>query len=127
MLVIKKHRRILDYVRKWVVEVEGQHDRPTAKRRIVRDVPVLVIDDEADNASVNVADRGPRHRTTPRSTQPSGTLLESFDKAAYVGYTATPFANIYIDPAADHDTVRRGPLPQPLHREPAGAVELPRP
>ena len=28
-------------------------------------------------------------------------LLESFEKAAYVGYTATPFANIYIDPSAE--------------------------
>ena len=77
-------------------------DRPTAKKKIVRDVPLLVIDDEADNASVNVA-------AADEDTEPSPVnagirqLLESFDKAAYVGYTATPFANIYIDPAADHD------------------------
>lgn len=102
VLVIKKHRRILDYVRKWVVEVEGQ---PTAdgKKKIVRDVPILIIDDEADNASVNVANVDP-------DTQPARVnaairhLLESFEKSAYVGYTATPFANIYIDPEADHET-----------------------
>ena len=54
VLVIKKHRSILNYLRKWIVEVEGQ---PTGQgnRKIVHDVPVLVIDDEADNASVNVA------------------------------------------------------------------------
>jgi hypothetical protein len=101
VLVIKKHRRILEYVRKWIVEVEGQHTAD-GKKKIVRDVPLLVIDDEADNASVNVA-------TVDEDTEPSRVnaairhLLESFDKAAYVGYTATPFANIYIDPAAAHD------------------------
>jgi hypothetical protein len=101
VLVIKKHRRILDYVRKWIVEREGQHT-PDGKKKIVRDVPVLVIDDEADNASVNVA-------TVDPDAEPAKVnaairhLLESFEKAAYIGYTATPFANIYIDPAADHE------------------------
>ena len=101
VLVIKKHRRILDYVRKWVVEVEGQLT-PDGKKKIVRDVSVLVIDDEADNASVNVA-------TVDPDTEPARVnaairhLLGSFEKAAYVGYTATPFANIYIDPLADHE------------------------
>jgi hypothetical protein len=101
VLVIKKHRSILDYVRKWIVEVEG-HRVGEGDKKIVRDVPVLVIDDEADNASVNVA-------ATNEDTDPSRVnaairyLLESFEKAAYVGYTATPFANIYSDPAADHD------------------------
>ena len=101
VLVIKKHRSILNYLRKWVVEVEG---RPTGHgdQKIVRDVPILVIDDEADNASVNVA-------AVDEDTRPSSVnagiraLLESFDKAAYVGYTATPFANIYIDPSTEHD------------------------
>ena len=101
VLVIKKHRSILNYVRKWVVEVEG---RPTGHngRKIVHDIPLLVIDDEADNASVNVA-------AVDEDTKPSAInagireLLESFDKAAYVGYTATPFANIYIDPSTEHE------------------------
>lgn len=101
VLVIKKHRSILNYLRKWIVEVEG---RPTGHgdKKIVRDVPLLVIDDEADNASVNVA-------AVDEDTRPSSVnagiraLLESFDKAAYVGYTATPFANIYIDPSTEHD------------------------
>jgi hypothetical protein len=101
VLVIKKHRSILNYLRKWIVEVEGQ---PTGQgdKKIVHDVPVLIIDDEADNASVNVA-------VLDEDTRPSSVnagiraLLESFDKAAYVGYTATPFANIYIDPSTEHD------------------------
>jgi hypothetical protein len=101
VLVVKKHRRILDYVRKWIVEVEGEHT-PDGKKKIVRHVPVLVIDDEADNASVNVAAVDPD--TEPAKVNAAiRQLLESFDKAAYVGYTATPFANIYIDPTAAHE------------------------
>ena len=63
VLVIKKHRSILNYLRKWIVEVEG---RLTGQgdRKIVHDVPVLIIDDEADNASVNVA-------TLDEDTKPS--------------------------------------------------------
>jgi Z1 domain len=101
ILVIKKHRRILDYVRKWIVEVEGQPAVESGKK-IVRNVPVLVIDDEADNASINTA-------AVDEDTEPSRVnaairhLLESFEKAAYVGYTATPFANIYTDPSVNHD------------------------
>ncbi|MEV0731878.1 Z1 domain-containing protein [Polymorphospora sp. NPDC050346] len=101
VLVVKKHRSILEYVRKWIVEVEG-HAAADGQPKIVRDVPILVIDDEADHASVDVS--------RDEDTDPSAinkairNLLNSFDKAAYVGYTATPFANIYINPDADHET-----------------------
>lgn len=100
ILVIKKHTKIMEYVRKWIVEVHGKPDADGKK--LVRDIPVLIIDDEADNASVNVA---AEDETNP--TKVNGAirqLLASFDKSSYVGYTATPFANIYIDPDADHVT-----------------------
>ena len=70
------------------------------------DVPLLVIDDEADHASIN---------TKPIPTDPmTGSPLDDYDvtaingkirqllslfsKSSYVGYTATPFANIFIHP-----------------------------
>ncbi|SCG67790.1 Z1 domain-containing protein [Micromonospora coxensis] len=101
VLVIKKHQSILEYVRKWVVEVEGE---PTADgvTKIVRDIPLLVIDDEADNASIDTTKDDDADPT--RINASIRHLLNSFDKAAYVGYTATPFANIYIRPDADHET-----------------------
>jgi hypothetical protein len=102
VLVIKKHVRILDYVRKWVVGVEGQHTAD-GKKKIVPNMPVLVIDDEADNASVNLAAVNDDKDTDPTKVNAAiRNLLESFEKAAYIGYTATPFANIYIDPTANH-------------------------
>ncbi|CAM5467126.1 Z1 domain-containing protein [Streptomyces aurantiogriseus] len=98
VLVIKKHYQILSYLRKWVTEVHGTVDEDG--RSIVRDVPLFVIDDEADNASINTA-REPEADPT-KTNKAIRELINSFDKAAYVGYTATPFANIYIDPETKH-------------------------
>jgi hypothetical protein len=100
VLVVKKHRSILEYIRRWIVEVEGQASGEGTEPT-VPDVPLLVIDDEADHASVDT--------TREEDTEPTKVngairrLLHSFDKAAYIGYTATPFANIYISPTAEHD------------------------
>ncbi|MGW5364479.1 Z1 domain-containing protein [Actinopolymorpha pittospori] len=98
VLVVKKHWKILEYLRTWVTEMNGTEDE--TGRKIVRDVPLLVIDDEADNASINTV-RDPEADPT-KTNKAIRELINSFDKAAYVGYTATPFANIYIDPDVNH-------------------------
>ena len=61
------------------------------------DVPVLIIDDEVDQASVNTKD--------PNSLSEASSInklirimLQKFNRYAYVGYTATPFANVFINP-----------------------------
>jgi len=102
VLVVKKHKAILEYVRKWIVEVQGE---PTADGvgKVVKTVPLLVIDDEADHASVDTSKE--EDTDPPAVNRAIRRLLGSFDKAAYVGYTATPFANIYIDPDAEHATL----------------------
>ncbi|GAA1225581.1 Z1 domain-containing protein [Kitasatospora nipponensis] len=100
VLVIKKHRRIIDYLRTWVTETHGT-DEPNSGRKIVQDIPLFVIDDEADNASINVS-KDPENDPS-KINAAIRELLSSFDKSSYVGYTATPFANIYIDPEANHD------------------------
>ncbi|AFZ19207.1 Z1 domain-containing protein [Allocoleopsis franciscana] len=104
LLVVKKNKSILTNLFKWALSVRGiVHEE--SGRKIVRDVPILIIDDEADNASIN---------TNPLQFDESGNLEEdheisainklirqllySFEKSAYVGYTATPFANIFIYP-----------------------------
>ncbi|MEU5932435.1 Z1 domain-containing protein [Micromonospora sp. NPDC047187] len=100
VLVVKKHYKILEYLRNWVTDVHGTEGENGEK--VVTDLPLFIIDDEADNASINTV-RDPEADPT-KTNDAIRSLMKSFDKAAYVGYTATPFANIYIDPDATHST-----------------------
>lgn len=62
-------------------------------------LPLLLIDDEADNASVN-AKKDEHPATINRLIRE---ILKRFSKATYVGYTATPFANVFINPDEGQD------------------------
>ncbi len=70
---------------------------------------MLLIDDEADNASIN---------TNKPDLDPTRTnamirkILGLFAKSCYVGYTATPFANIFINPESYDDQVREELFPR---------------
>jgi hypothetical protein len=102
LLVVKKHRKILDNLREWVLATLG-----TGEPKIVRDLGLLVIDDEADNASVNTVDPrdvlGEFADIDPSKVNGAiRSFLNVFEKRAYVGYTATPYANIYIEPDVNH-------------------------
>lgn len=84
VLVVKKNKSTLENVKEWLKPgMDGVTDH------------ILIIDDEADNASVN---------TKYVENEPSAInrlirdLYNNFPKASYVGYTATPFANIFINP-----------------------------
>lgn len=62
---------------------------------------ILIIDDEADNASINT-----KKNTNLDPTKINGgirKLLNSFSNTAYLAVTATPFANIYIDDTTDSE------------------------
>ena len=60
----------------------------------------MVIDDEADNASINTKKNPDEVTTINRQIRQ---LLKMFKKRSYVGYTATPFANIFINPESKTD------------------------
>ena len=60
--------------------------------------PFLMIDDEADNASINTLLHKDKVTAINQSLR---NILSLFDKSSYVGYTATPFANIFIDPETE--------------------------
>ena len=100
VLVVKKNSRLLLNLLTAVLHATGPNPTESNKRRI-KDVPLLLIDDEADNASINVKVRKDEDEEENRVSAINGKireLLSSFEKSAYVGYTATPFANIFINP-----------------------------
>lgn len=102
ILVVKKNGSVLRNLLRWVLRVRGEESLGQ-KGRIVRGVPLLVIDDEADNASINTKDRKGK-KGEDDVTAINGRireLLDAFEKSAYIGYTATPFANIFINPDAE--------------------------
>ena len=105
VLVIKKNAHILNNLYSWATELRKEED-PETKRRIVKNVPILVIDDEADHASVDTS--APKRGQDEQDVDPTKInglirkFLDTFEKSAYVAYTATPFANIFISPDKDH-------------------------
>jgi hypothetical protein len=102
VFVVKKNVSVLNNLIKWIRSSADAQDETTG-RKYVRNVPALIIDDEADLASVDTRqqefdeDGKPDKDHDPTKTNGNiRRLLRAFEKVAYVGYTATPFANIYI-------------------------------
>lgn len=104
LFVVKKSKPVLTQLLKWIrgLHVADATDETTG-RRIVTNLPLLVIDDEADNASVDTGeqlfneDGSPDEEHQPKAINSLiRQILHAFSKSAYVGYTATPFANIFI-------------------------------
>ncbi len=90
VFVIKKNVSILKNLIDWLKN----------NNLSLSEYPMLLIDDEADHASVNTKkDELDPTKTNERIRD----LLEIFPKNVYLGYTATPFANIFIDPETPED------------------------
>jgi hypothetical protein len=103
LFVVKKGKPVLTQLLKWIRNHVADAKDAETGRRIVTNLPLLVIDDEADNASVDTGEQVVNEDGTPNEDhQPKvinsliRQILHSFSKSAYVGYTATPFANIFI-------------------------------
>lgn len=99
ILVIKKHGSVLDNVRQWLDWATNGNEEEKIN------VPTLLIDDEADYASINTKilenDEGEKIDPTAINRK-IRYLLEKCERSAYVGYTATPFANIFISHNEPH-------------------------
>jgi hypothetical protein len=89
VFVIKKNSSTLARLLEWLREHSAKRGGTAV------DAPMLLIDDEADNASINL-----KHGAgeVSKINGQIRDLLKLFEKRCYVGYTATPFANIFIDP-----------------------------
>ncbi|MER5383858.1 Z1 domain-containing protein [Streptomyces sp. NPDC002688] len=118
LIVTKKHPARLD-------KIISDLKKSGAKAQIA-DIPVLIIDDESDQASVNTtnpnrkrpakvtpAKPGIRAKKTRASEDRTATnaciseLLKLLPRAQYLGYTATPFANVFVDPSDGADIFPR--------------------
>ncbi|MCK4134949.1 Z1 domain-containing protein [Ralstonia nicotianae] len=121
--VVKKNVPVLQKLDRWLVSA----------RHLLKDLPVLIIDDEADQASINTRGNRPLDPAVgddedgDDSQGPSSTnalirsILSRVPKAAYIAYTATPFANILINPEAVDRRVGADLFPKDF------VVQLPRP
>ncbi|MGE2689082.1 Z1 domain-containing protein [Mycolicibacterium pulveris] len=104
LAVVKKNGPRLRALKNWLF---------AARSEVLAACPVLIIDDEADQATVNTA------RPDRQPTRINGlirAIVNGVPKSAYVGYTATPFANVLIDPKMYEDLYPRDFI-----------VDLPRP
>lgn len=85
LLVVKKNSSVLKRLNTWL----NTH----ADNGKINNKSLLMIDDEADNASINTNASGDDPTTINKHIC---SILAKFNRSAYVGYTATPFANIFI-------------------------------
>jgi Z1 domain len=84
LMVVKKNKDVL-------TSLHSELDK--FLKQVNENVPVLIIDDEADQASIDTNEAGEATAINRLIRQ----VLELFSQKAYVGYTATPFANLLID------------------------------
>lgn len=84
IVVIKKNTKTLDNVINWLTNHYKQQ---------VANHSMLLIDDESDYASINTKEEDDPTKINEKIR----ILLKLFRKSAYVAYTATPYANIFID------------------------------
>ena len=102
IMVVKKNASVLRNLTRWAKSLS-----PLGPDDAIPDIPTLLIDDEADFGSVNT-----RPTATGDDDDPTvingriRELLSAFEKRVYIGYTATPFANIFIYP--DQEVARYG-------------------
>ncbi|ESP92743.1 Z1 domain-containing protein [Pseudoalteromonas luteoviolacea] len=95
IFVIKKWASVLNNLFEWIEDHHGLNLEEGKKL----DTQVLLIDDEADYASINTKHEKGDITAINNNIRK---LLSLFNRSTYIGYTATPFANIFIDPDEEH-------------------------
>lgn len=103
LFVVKKNKSVLNNLFTWLRDNNANHDTG------IVDLPLLLIDDEADNASVNTNSEEKDPTAINRAIR---NILNCFKQASYLGITATPFANIFIDPDVEHDEAAKDLFPK---------------
>lgn len=114
LFVVKKNKSVLSQLNDWLRDHVADSTEQATGIKVVTHLPLLLIDDEADHASVDTGEEviGPdgqpdeEHQPTAINRE-IRRILRSFTRSAYVGYTATPFANIFIHERGE--TTKEGP------------------
>ena len=103
LFVVKKNKTVLERLLYWIRNRVTNHVDPKTGRKLVTNLPLLVIDDESDHGSVDTGEDVVDELGNPDvEHQPTTinrlirSILHHFSRKAYIGYTATPFANIFI-------------------------------
>ncbi len=100
IFTIKKLKPIMKNLYEWIADYHSL--KPDDGRKGKLNLPMLLIDDEADYASINTL----AHRDDITATNKYIRMLRSlFNRSTYVAYTATPFANIFIDPDSSDEMI----------------------
>jgi hypothetical protein len=95
LVVIKKNSTRLDYLLNWLRGANGD---------VLLRTPTLIIDDEADEASINAA------KAKNERSKVNGLIVDivqELPRVSFVGYTATPYANFFIDASSPKDLYPR--------------------
>ncbi len=101
--VIKKNSHTLQNLTEWLEETS------TGATQGLVNEPMLLIDDEADNASINISNNKEKVSSINGKIRH---LLKLFARSCYVGFTATPFANIFIDPDTEDEMLQDDLFPR---------------
>jgi hypothetical protein len=103
LFVVKKNKTVLERLNYWIQNHAWDAQEAETGRKLVTKLPLLVIDDESDHGSVDTGEQlmdgngQPDPEYEPKTiNRLIRSILHSFTRKAYVGYTATPFANIFI-------------------------------
>ena len=103
LCVIKKNTKVLEKLYNWLYSLNA--DITTGKIPY----PMLLIDDEADNASINT--NKPEEDPT-KINEWIRSLIDVFTQSTYIGFTATPFANVFINPNTDEEMENHDLFPE---------------
>jgi hypothetical protein len=91
VFVIKKNKTILENLIDWLAH--NENIKTVEGRKKLMNVPALIIDDESDYASVNTTKDINEVKTINKLIR---VLLNLFNQNTFIGYTATPYANLFI-------------------------------
>lgn len=114
LFVVKKNKTVLERLLHWIDNRVTNYTDTETGRRLVTNLPLLVIDDESDHGSVDTGEDIVDEEGNPDLEHEPKTInklirsiLHRFSRKAYIGYTATPFANIFIHDRGE--TEQHGP------------------